>query len=760
MTAFRPVAASLLLASAALAADLPLGLVEKAEKDAVLVRFDAAARIALGQMVALYGPGQVVKHPLTGKVVTENRTLLAKGQAVAAQDGLLRLRILWRAGDAAPAAGWDAVPLPGEAAPNAPPALTAAAGASAAAGATVAVRLPVVDPDADPLTVAWRIVGPAGRSGRLDAASTLLPETLWTAPGAAPEGGVSLQASVRDPLGQELVVSVPLEIKGVDDPRRPRKPFAGFGSGQEPAWLQLERADDGSWVGVDDGGRVQRAGPGWQAAAPLPVGDAARRPLAVAWRANELYVLDRDKAAVVVLNAAGQVRRTLGGLSEPRDLAVGSDGTVCVADQRAGGLMVFDAGGRFRARAGRVGEDGFSEVSRVCITAAGDLVGLDAAARRLHRFDRDLRRLDVWTVTGDPKAKPVDVAAHPRGVLVLLDDGSVQLYGAKGTVAEAWKPAAAAGLAEGIGAAATIAADPAGEAVVCHASGISARFAADGRVLGVRGPALLRSAKRFAADGSGRLVALDVDYGLVSVIDPEGWRTALIGGRARSGGPFGQAGAMAVVPDGSAIAVIDVDKNTVVRFDGRDLRKPPLIFGGSGSNNGQFKDPISIDADEAGRTYVLDEDLYRVSVFDAGGQFLFAFGERGGKPDQLDEPILVAVSPAGDAAYVFDEDRYEVKKFALDQQARAARHVATGGGKGSEPGQFRKAVSMQVDRQGLLHVLDGSRGDWQVLDFRGQSLLPLAARKSEELLRGATALAMSPDGTAWLAGGGAIVGAR
>ena len=755
----------LLLASATLlaAAEQPLGVVEAVDKAGVLARFDtaAASRLVLGQMLALYGPGSVVKHPLTGKVVSEQRKLLAKAQFIAYEGERLRLRVLWRAGEAQPEAGWDAVPLPGEAAPNAPPAVSVAlAPFTAPGGATVQLKLPLVDPDGDALVVAWELVGAAGRCGRLDARLTALPEMAWIAPGVPPEGGIALKVTTSDTLGQQAVVSVALEVKGVDDPRRPRKVFAGLGSGQEPAWTRLERADDGSWIGIDDAGRVLRTGPGWQQAVPLALGDAARKPVVAIVRAKDLYVLDREKSAVLVFSEGGQLRRTLGGLSEPTDLAVSAEGAVFVADQRAGGVMVFDAGGRFRARVGRVGDDGFSEVSRVCAAADGGLIVLDAQARRLHRFDRDLRRLDAWTVTGDPKIKPVDVAAHPRGVLVALGDGSVQLYGTKGTVAETWKSAANAGLVDELGAALAIAADPSGEALLCHAEGVTARFAADGRVLGVRGPQLMRNATRWAADGLGRVLSLDVDYGLLAVHDAEGWRSARLGGKARNGGPFSEAGAMAMAPDGSAIAVLDVDKRTVVRFDGRDLRRAPLIFGSRGENPGQFKSPVSLCVDEAGRSYVLDEDLYRISVFDPVGMFLFSFGERGSATNQLDEPALVAVSPAGDVAYVFDTDRYEVKKYGLDQQAKIGLHAATGGGKGSDPGQFRNAVSMLVDRQGLLHILDTSREDWQTLDFRGQSMLPLAARPTVELLRGATALAVSPDGTAWLAGGGGAVGLR
>lgn len=761
----RSVATIILLAASLGGAELPLGLVEKADKDVVLVRFDAAARLAAGQMAALYGPGSVVKHPLTRKVVTEDRKLLAKAQVVAADGQLTRLRVLWRAEGATPEAGWDCVPLPGEAAPNSPPAATAEIKPVAAAGgATVAIRVPIADADGDPLLCTWELAGPAGRCGRLDARVTTSPEIAWTAP-AIPADGMALKLTVRDPLGQEAAVSIPLTVQGADDPRHARKVFAALGADQDPAWAALERADDGSWIGIDDAGRLVRAAPGWLTTQVIaPAGDAApRKAVAIQLRNHEIHVLDAGRQQVAVFSESGQPKRVLGGLSSPTDLAVAADGTTAVADAGSGGVMVFEPSGRFRVRAGRSGgDDGFGRdaPTRVCFGGEGEIIALDAEARRVHRYARDMRRLDTWTVTGDPKVAAVDIAWHPRGLAVLLADGSVQLYSAKGTVAETWKSAAQSGLGDELGEARTIGTDPSGEAIVTYRGAVAARHAADGRTTGLRGPQLRRSQSLWVADGLGRTIGLDTDYSVLWTYDAEGWRIARAGGRVKDGGPFGRAKLIAGAPDGSAVAVFDSDKESIVRLDPRDWRKPPVVFGSRGTNSGQFKSPVSIALDEAGRTYVLDSDLYRVSVFDPSGQFLFAFGEKGSAPNQLDDPVLVAVAADGSMAWIHDEDRYEMKKYVLDQAAKTGTHAATAGGKGSEPGQFRGVAAMAADRGGLLHVLDTSRGDWQIVDFRGPSLLPLFARKNEDVLRNASTLAVSPDGQDWLAGAGTLIGLR
>ncbi|MEK7415583.1 MAG: hypothetical protein AAB263_19940, partial [Planctomycetota bacterium] len=585
------VVALLFLVVCASAADLPLGIVEKVDRDVVLIRFDAATRLAAGQMIALYGPGAVVKHPLTHKVITEKRKLLAKAQVQGPEGDLLRTRVLWRDNGAVPEVGWDAIPLPGEAAPNSPPVKTVAviATLTASAGGTVLIKAPIADPDGEALVYTWELIGGQGRCGRLDARTTVVPENVWTAPAVTPEGGIALSVTARDPLGQSVAVSIPLELKGSEDARRARKPFAGFGGGQEPTWTSLRSCDDGGWVGIDDNGKIFRVAAGWQQAKPVAVAEGSiRRPIAALVRARELYVLDSSKQIVQVFTEAGQTRRACIGLSTPTDLAVGVDGTIFVADNDAGGVLIFEANGKFRARVGRTNaDDGFAKVTRICLDSDGNLNCLDSEARRLVRFSRDLRRMDTWTLVGDPKVAVVDLCWHQRGLLMLLADGSLQLLNAKGAVAETWKAASAAGLVDDLGSAMSLTADISGDTVVTYRGGILARHAATGHVTGVRGPQLRRDLGIWSADGTGRLIGMNTDYGLVHVHDAEGWRTLRVGGQIKNGGPFSEASAMAMVPDGAALAVLDIDKKMVIRFDARDWRKPPLTFGGYGKNNGQ-----------------------------------------------------------------------------------------------------------------------------------------------------------------------------
>ena len=762
------------MATSALAAESVFGIVEQV-KDAdggaqVVLRFDAqsAATLLPGEMVALYAPGTVEKHPLTGQVIVARPVLAAKAQLTQVV-GQIAGVVRWTATGATLSTGMDAIPLPKEAAPNAPPALTAAAPRiSATQGAAVVVQLPVSDWDKDPLITSWRLEGPLGRSGRLLARTTGGTAATWIAPAIPlskdPED-LAIVGSVRDPLGQEVVVRIPVSLTAAFEiaKRGPLKPLARWGLGSEPAVSHLTRDTAGTWWGLTaESGSPVKINPGWLISEPLalPQEQLPKRAAAVVSRGDELHVLDGGKRTVVVYGTDSTVRRTYGTFDSPSDLAISPDGTAFIADQGAGGVEVIEPDGTYRGRLGHAGtgQDAFQQIVAVAVDRAGGLYALDAGQRIVIHYDRFQRRVATWSVPGELKDQPVDVAIHPqRGVLVLHASGRLMAVSTKGAT-DVTAPLLDVGI--DVGPARSLAIDQLGEIITCHPEHAAfVRFSAEITCTGVRAERM-RGQSLWTADGAGRSYGLDQDSGLVTIYDPEGWAVRRVETEAKGGGMFGSTLGLAVDPSGSRLWVSDSKKHGVHRIELEKTANAGFL-GGQGENNGQFQEAVAVSSDDAGRVYVLDAEQYRVQVFSADGAFLFAFAQRGKGASELNDPTLVAVAPSGDACYVYDAWSNQVKKFALDQTTKTATHVTNGGGKGSDPGQFRKVVGIACDRLGLLYALDASREDLQVFDFRSNSCVLLFAMKMADAgIPKATALAVAPDGQVGLAGNAKVVWLR
>ena len=84
--------------------------------------------------------------------------------------------------------------------------------------------------------------------------------------------------------------------------------------------------------------------------------------------------------------------------------------------------------------------------------------------------------------------------------------------------------------------------------------------------------------------------------------------------------------------------------------------------------------------------YVTDQDLHKVKVFDVDGGVYMEFGEydRGRTDEELDEAAAIAVNADGSAVYVYDADKYHVKKYEIDHQARTAKLVGFTGTRGDD----------------------------------------------------------------------------
>jgi sugar lactone lactonase YvrE len=154
-------------------------------------------------------------------------------------------------------------------------------------------------------------------------------------------------------------------------------------------------------------------------------------------------------------------------------------------------------------------------------------------------------------------------------------------------------------------------------------------------------------------------------------------------------------GAVAFGGDGS-IYVADTSNFRIQKFDAD--RRFVAAWGGQGSGEGQFTDPVAIAVGRDGRVYVGDDLRNDIQVFDAGGTFLFAFGSSGAANGRLNFPGRLSIAPDGDV-WVADWGNRRVQRFAPDGTFRAAW---SGTGEGALIGP----IDVAVDRQGRVYITD------------------------------------------------------
>ena len=135
------------------------------------------------------------------------------------------------------------------------------------------------------------------------------------------------------------------------------------------------------------------------------------------------------------------------------------------------------------------------------------------------------------------------------------------------------------------------------------------------------------------------------------------------GGPVQGRAFFGPGG-LSFGKDGN-VYVTDFSQDVIKVYDGKTGEQVKTI-GEPGTGDGQFQGPAGITVSpNTGRIYIGDQYNYRIQVLDEEGNFLFAFGERGSEPGQLREPIGVEVDEH-DNIYVADSQNSRVQVFDKD----------------------------------------------------------------------------------------------
>ena len=137
------------------------------------------------------------------------------------------------------------------------------------------------------------------------------------------------------------------------------------------------------------------------------------------------------------------------------------------------------------------------------------------------------------------------------------------------------------------------------------------------------------------------------------------------------------------------------------------------MWGTPGSADGEIDRPSGLAFDQDDRLYVVDSRNHRVQVFTKDGKFLFNWGGYGAGPGQFDTPWGIDIDRDG-AVYVADWRNDRIQKFAAD-----GRFLMQFGGSGDGPGEFNRPTGVAVDREGIIYVADYKNDRLQVFDAEG-----------------------------------------
>ncbi len=142
-------------------------------------------------------------------------------------------------------------------------------------------------------------------------------------------------------------------------------------------------------------------------------------------------------------------------------------------------------------------------------------------------------------------------------------------------------------------------------------------------------------------------------------------------------------------------------------------------WGRPGDGDGEINRPSGLAFDKEDNLYLVDSRNHRVQVFTKDGKFRFGWGGHGDGDGQFDCPWGIEIDHQGDV-YVADWRNDRIQKFAPD-----GRFLMKLGSSGQAEGQFSRPTGVAVDKEGAIYVADFKNDRVQVFDADGAYLTQL-----------------------------------
>ena len=320
--------------------------------DDITVEYQVPAAVLPDQVLMIYGPGAVEKHPLTKQVVKEKRSFVAKAQVLEVNRQLVRARIFHINTDQTVAEGFDAVLNLAEQSPNSPPVRMKPVDAiTVQGGSLIDVRSLVADPEGSTVGYEWSIatIGgthaptePNGYQGVLFRSLTGADHTRWLTPITGGDFVITVKAT--DQYGQQSIFtqSVTVTLNESFNARAAQLiPVARMGTDVIPGLDRAVMRQSGDLLVTTTGGRqVGIIDPSWTNYRSLDHKKLGIGTItAIAPYQQDMLLLDATNRQIVWLNPQHEITGSIGPLRSPTDAVVDSAGTIFVADQSEGGFL-------------------------------------------------------------------------------------------------------------------------------------------------------------------------------------------------------------------------------------------------------------------------------------------------------------------------------------------------------------------------------------------------------------------------------------
>ncbi len=422
-----------------------------------------------------------------------------------------------------------------------------------------------------------------------------------------------------------------------------------------------------------------------------------------------------------------------------------------VADTGNNRVQRLDLGGPNAQIIGRFGQEpgSFNSPLDVCVDAQGSLYVADYDNQRIQKFDSAGQFITTWGDWGAAEA----LLAGPRGVeyhdgLIYVADSHnhrIQAFDTSGKFRYAWgehviRPYEGEGK---IHYPDQVAVAPSGEfAVVCESW--ENRCQVFGRVAAGEKPKLTQwwevgQAMHYGplADVAGHVMVMTETEGhRIMVFDVSREEPILIGqfgGYGTKPTRFIRPADVKLDPDSMRLYIADAgnrrlqifrlafDPGGVVKFRpglAKFVKSIDLVR--LGQNDPQLRDgpviePIALERDDRGNTYLISANHPFVLVFDPKFNFMGSLGSGADEGHPLQRPADLCFEPSSGQMYVVDAQSGWVAVFD-----RERKFTFAWGGLGTGEGKFTKPVGITRGSDGTIYVVDAGADRVQAFDGRGK----------------------------------------